>query len=459
MSRKLVTIIQDIKGLPGKYKRVLQAWASFANNDGTNIFASKESVAERAGVTRWTVYENTDALEAAGVLLRASRHICRTEKCNKGGTHFTSQHGHYTTVYRIDVALLQNPTVLLQKLGDLTVVKPRKHTVENSRKGTVAKPDATQALKETPAPLGTEQDSSALTSGSEKAIKPESPSLAGLATAPPAPSPASPESQSLTGFGVLADQNQNQPQEQWWQKPEGMLLIQITPGEVPDAGFEENMSRCREILGYFEHARQYSVVASVCVLKWNRAHRSGKYASKDDKKLYIRSAKQYLKALQSDTASLVNDYALHEFAHCEVCKEHGLLHYDDVIGEMIEKDRAEEERRVREAEEARLAKLCQQCKVNAPGSMALVGHLNHTVRVCDACYDKEYEKRQNGFYGLRTNIIEARPGYLEAKRKAERLAEIEANEIDVEICAQCGKADGHMRSCPTRQAKTHEATA
>ena len=43
MSRKLVTIIKDSK-IPGKWKRVLEAYAAFANNDGTNIYASQGKV-------------------------------------------------------------------------------------------------------------------------------------------------------------------------------------------------------------------------------------------------------------------------------------------------------------------------------------------------------------------------------------------------------------------------------
>ena len=66
-----VTKIKDIKGIPGKYKRVLEAWAAFANHDGTNIFASKESVAAKAGISKWTVFRNTDDLVAASVLQEA----------------------------------------------------------------------------------------------------------------------------------------------------------------------------------------------------------------------------------------------------------------------------------------------------------------------------------------------------------------------------------------------------
>src|SRR5271167_3207768 len=165
MSSKLQAQIQDIKGLPGRFKRILLAWASFANNDGTNIFPAKETVAERAGVSRWTVYDNTDILEAADVLQRADRHVCRNERCNKGGTHWTSRHGHYTAVYKINVALLGNPTVLLQKIKEATVAKSNSGTVGKTQRGTVGKPDTTRAVKETPAPLGITEDSSALASG------------------------------------------------------------------------------------------------------------------------------------------------------------------------------------------------------------------------------------------------------------------------------------------------------
>src|SRR5271170_2171714 len=169
MSRKLQAQIQDIKGLPGKFKRILLAWASFANNDGTNIFPAKETVAERAGVSRWTVYDNSGILEAADVLQRAGSHVCKTERCNKGGTHWTSRHGHYTAVYKINVALLGNPTLLLQKIAEATVAKSNNGTVGKIQPGTVGKPDATQALKKTPALLGN-PDSSVLKDGvSEKA--------------------------------------------------------------------------------------------------------------------------------------------------------------------------------------------------------------------------------------------------------------------------------------------------
>src|ERR1019366_9661095 len=108
MSSRLVTKIQDIKGIPGKHKRVLCAWAAFANNDGTSIRPKKESVAAKAGISRWTVYRNTDDLLDVGVLV------------DTGERHYYPN-GHWTTVYRIDLAMLQNARLL----GDLLRSKIR----------------------------------------------------------------------------------------------------------------------------------------------------------------------------------------------------------------------------------------------------------------------------------------------------------------------------------------------
>jgi len=52
MSFKIVDVIKKTKGISGKHKRVLEAWASFANKDGTNIFCAKDAAAKRAGVSR-----------------------------------------------------------------------------------------------------------------------------------------------------------------------------------------------------------------------------------------------------------------------------------------------------------------------------------------------------------------------------------------------------------------------
>ena len=95
MSRKLQSQIQDIKGLPGRFKRILLAWASFANNDGTSIFPAKDTVAERAGVSRWTVYDNTDILEAADVSAPAAT-PAGTSAATRAGR--TGQAGTATTL-------------------------------------------------------------------------------------------------------------------------------------------------------------------------------------------------------------------------------------------------------------------------------------------------------------------------------------------------------------------------
>jgi hypothetical protein len=116
MSYKIVDQIKKLRGMPRKYKTVLEAYASFANKDGTNIRPSKEKVADRAGVNVRTVQRITKELATFGVLAKTGTH-------NYG-------HGHWTFIYRIDVAKLleidwlevvtgcQNVTLSKTSLGD-----------------------------------------------------------------------------------------------------------------------------------------------------------------------------------------------------------------------------------------------------------------------------------------------------------------------------------------------------
>jgi hypothetical protein len=74
----------------------LIAFASFANNDGTNIFASKESLAVKAAISRWTMYDRIAELVELEVIKEAKSHKCKSPKCSGGTLHFTKAHGHYT---------------------------------------------------------------------------------------------------------------------------------------------------------------------------------------------------------------------------------------------------------------------------------------------------------------------------------------------------------------------------
>ncbi len=101
MSYKLVDKIKK-STLPGKYKRVLEAWASFGNKDGTGIRPSKEAVARRAGVNRRTVYRHTDDLVKAGIL------VVDVDQKGEERRHYYGN-GHYTTLFHLDAeALSQN---------------------------------------------------------------------------------------------------------------------------------------------------------------------------------------------------------------------------------------------------------------------------------------------------------------------------------------------------------------
>jgi hypothetical protein len=164
MSRKLATTIKD-SAIPGKYKRVLEAYAAYANNDGTNIRPSQRQLAGKAGTSPDTIQRNTPDLIASGILRRAASHTCKVAACNKGGTHFTGTWGRWTIVYNLDISLLQNAVNYLTTIcGKVNAAKCRK--VKTAKCGT------TQALKNNSAPLGTENNSSALTSGKEVTKEP-----------------------------------------------------------------------------------------------------------------------------------------------------------------------------------------------------------------------------------------------------------------------------------------------
>ena len=129
MSYKIRDQIAKLKGVPARHKRVLDAWASFADKDGTNIYASKEAVAERAGISRWTVYRNTNDLVGIGVLV------------DTGDTHKYGA-GHYTTVYRINTKMLQNTTLVGEKLCSKMLLEQ----CSTMPKTNVAKCDATLVI-------------------------------------------------------------------------------------------------------------------------------------------------------------------------------------------------------------------------------------------------------------------------------------------------------------------------
>jgi hypothetical protein len=411
MSKKLQAQIQDIKRLPGKHKRVLLSMASHARNDGTNIWASKDTIGDGAGVSRWTVYRNLEDLLDVGVVVEANSHTCRNPDCN--GAYHYMVNGHYTRAYNIDTAVLQNAIQLREKLRSKMQHGQRSKTPKTN----VAKCDANQGVTPSVA-IGEKTESSALTSGKEVSEQ-GSPSAE-----PPALASRETESQPLAGSGSLAeqDQKQNQPQtvQEFWENGggnnSGYLLGIITPS-LTDALVKEQLPLCDRISAFFdeEHTVVYGVpkkhtcLAAEMVLEWNRAHRAGKYATKQDKKLYIRTPKQFLKALESVNGALLNDYLTHEFEQCETCKLHGCGNYVNYVRELerqkveaaekAERQRiADEKAAAEEAERQRRLPLCMVEVCEKPYHTKWREQEWHTRgivtwKLCAEHYDEEQQAR------------------------------------------------------------------
>lgn len=430
MSRKLSTTIKDSK-VPGKYKRVLEAYAAFANNDGTNIYPTKKKLAAKAGAAAPdTIYRNTPDLIDSGLLVYGVTHTCRVESCSKGRFHFTGHQGKYTTVYNIQIENLQNAERYLS-------AKCLRVNAAKSRKVLAAKCGTDSGIKETPAPaaptLGTNPtlpqvpcgDREQESSSPARALAP----LEERGGTPPAP----PVVWGVGSEDKDKTQNQNpEPEDPHFASdiqerfhcediftPEGYLLRSIFP-KPSVAWIEKGLPLCRQIIAHFSDVEgKWRGVAAELVLKYNRSHRGQKYATKEDRAMYIRTPQQYLSALESDNATLLNEYLTHEFSECDLCCEAGTLDYRVFVSERARKEREQEEQRIAEAarrkEAERKAKLCAKCEKYPYGSMLLEDgkdRFNNAimVKVCDGCYDAAYEFRLN-FPGTRINLLPKRTGY------------------------------------------------
>ena len=144
MSFKLQDVIQKTKGIPGRYKRVLLSAASHARKDGTNIWASKETLGDGEGVSRWTAYRNIDPLIEKGILVEADTHTCANPNCPKGSKHSTGRGNHWTQAYNIDLVALQNATWESKKSRS----KMQQSGVAKCLTSGVAKCDANRGVRE-----------------------------------------------------------------------------------------------------------------------------------------------------------------------------------------------------------------------------------------------------------------------------------------------------------------------
>lgn len=253
MSRQLATQIKD-SAIPGKWKRIAEAYAAFANNDGTNIYPSKEKLGKKAGCGKDTVYRQTPDLLACGLLSYAQSHTCRVENCNKGATHFTGVWGHYTVVYNLHIENLQNAeTYLSEKYQKVCAAKCRKVGAANC--------DATQALK-TPAPAAPTHgtpDSSALTSGSKPVSEKVPLAPEALASSAPIASLEKQDPKQLVGTenqksggGPQSKQGPQTVQEMFVDYFDDAmhLLLEITP-QPTDVMVRDGYPLCQKILGFF----------------------------------------------------------------------------------------------------------------------------------------------------------------------------------------------------------------
>src|ERR1700744_2407100 len=448
MSRKLATTIKD-SAIPGKYKRVLEAYAAFANNDGTNIFAAQEKIAGKASTSSRTVRRLTPTFIELGVLRFAQKHTCKVKGCNGGSAHYCGYNGKWTRAYEIDLTALKATAEALTKLNDAACsAKVRKRRAYETyltpearvqfvlnqsgtncpkRQGAIcpkaggANCPTDSGIKETPAlgalALGKQQTPPQSPLVVSEGVS-ELPSLATLATASASSSKSNQDSNPHEfGSSVPSEEkatpkpnpNTEEPEEGYDPAmeqfycydvftDEGYLLSCIMP-KPSRAAMTEGLPVCRQIMTHFADVEsEFRRYAAQFVLKYNRAHRDHKYATKDDKKFYIRTPEQFLAALESKNSTLMTNYRTHDLDDVELCIKAGVEHYSTHIEYVKEQRVVKKREAARKKEEARLAKLCDICKKVPFGKMSMPGRrdtFNHIAAkmrpVCDDCYDDRYE--------------------------------------------------------------------
>ena len=301
MSFKLQDRIQGTKGLPGKHKRLLVAMAKRARNDGTNIYPAKETLGELAGVSERTAYRILDQLVEASAILKADSHTCSTATCPKGARHYNAPGNHWTQAYNINVAGLDEAALRLQNLA--------KHRQESRKPATPRKAEwhdiltlhsygewydilsvqwgdkmaesglpfwqAKQGYNRKPVPLGSTDESSVLTDGSEVVREGAADSLRSSATCGTSKAEAVvSETNPLDNpQASSADQKQNQPQEELamvhWETPKLSGIWHARTGRALTA---DEMVMASDLIAQHGH----TVVERVLDITLNRREKSAK---------------------------------------------------------------------------------------------------------------------------------------------------------------------------------------
>jgi hypothetical protein len=316
MSHKLVDQILRSKTIPGKYKKTLVGWASFARNDGTNIFASKGVVGDRAGVSRWTMYRHIEVFLAKGILVPEGIH--------------SYPNGHWTTIYKLDLDAVRNASwvehddaeALLQNATETThrhCSKTPKSLCSKMPKTSVAKCDAKGDMKGERA-QGSEARAASAESKEvrEGASSPPARSMpvrsarsdSGVGQETQTPEPESvtlepnpdyePTSDEFIWYGAVA----KDPMLDWWFIPNMGYLpkgrenwnmaeqsyrhcFAVDPNEpVPDSEVANTLAVLFALCTKYQHALKNGVEHPLSLfLRWNRENKKGKLVIRNGERL------------------------------------------------------------------------------------------------------------------------------------------------------------------------------
>ena len=262
MSYKLVDqIIRKSRAASGSAKAVLIAMATYAEDDGTNIFPAMNNLADDAGVGERTAYRAVDELLELGLI-------------NETGNKHHWGRGHYTVEYVIN---LNPPTVCeidslsngQRQSANLTKT-PCQNGTQLNHKGFTQSEETVKAMNER------------MSEREAEATPPSDQSLASLSKGKDKPIP-----------------------EEWFQ-----LISDFVPNALSNpAQFNREVRACKSLMTRFDNTMPVRRFWS-----WNMTHKTGKWR--------FTSLNTLVKSLDSESEK--SGYAMHlscEQKPCRICSK------------------------------------------------------------------------------------------------------------------------------------------
>jgi hypothetical protein len=309
MSFKLVHQIKK-SPMPAPMKRILEAYCSFANRDGTNVRASETHVGKRASCSRSTVSRWTQVLTAHNLLVHER---------NSDGTPKTHdyENGKWAYCYHINASALTDEknqeswAVYQQDINEKRRIAATKNTKTKFQKNNQVAAKTSKMLQRGDEQFATNPHEQNATNANEQfGTQPYSTSTLGTENENPVPEKHDP---SATSVAVETNKQANERdlpppsvgKDECVEFSDRQIKLVKAVEPIPNNSGQELKNLVDGILDYLDTVG----VDEHDLLAYNRIHKRGK--------LVIHTLQGFFNAIYKGNA-LLNDYMTHE--PCDDCR-------------------------------------------------------------------------------------------------------------------------------------------